>query len=82
MTILKHQLSLTLRLLILSIVCTIIQLNAQSQLTQLGPNKLTFASNAYFGENGLRWSRKSGHKIKPKFVSFYGKEKQKASTEV
>jgi photosystem II stability/assembly factor-like uncharacterized protein len=52
MTILKHQLSLTLRLLILSIVCTIIQLNAQSQLTQLGPNKLTFASNAYFGENG------------------------------
>jgi hypothetical protein len=30
----------------------------------------------------VRWSRKSGHKIKPKFVSFYGKEKQKASTEV
>jgi hypothetical protein len=30
----------------------------------------------------VRWSRKSGHKIKSKFVSSYGKEKQEASTEI
>jgi hypothetical protein len=30
----------------------------------------------------MRWSRKSGHKIKSKFVSSYGKEKQEASTEI
>lgn len=52
MIISKHQLSLSLRFLTLSILCTISQLNAQSHLTQLGPNHLTFASNAYFGENG------------------------------
>jgi len=52
MRISKHQLSLCFLFLTLLMVSTITSLKAQNQVSQIGPDKVTFANNTFFGENG------------------------------
>jgi photosystem II stability/assembly factor-like uncharacterized protein len=82
MIIPKYYFIFLLSFIALAIFCSAIQLNAQSRLVQLGPDYLTSASDAYFGDNGriflstttgLYFSDedKSWHKVNEDFNTIY-----------